>query len=70
MRRAGLKTVGTLLANGRLVLGKEKPMTRVNDANPNPSDATQKTDDSKKQREMEQVQEEVAQDRASEGGYQ
>jgi hypothetical protein len=53
-----------------LVLGKEKPMTRVNDANPNPSDATQKTDDSKKQREMEQVQEEVAQDRASEGGYQ
>jgi hypothetical protein len=53
-----------------LVLGKEKPMTRVNDANPNPSDVTQKTDDSEKQQQMEQVQEEAAQDRASEGGYQ
>jgi hypothetical protein len=53
-----------------LVLGKEKPMTRVNDANPNPSDVTQKTDGSEKQQQMEQVQEEAAQDRASEGGYQ
>ena len=70
MTRAGLKTVGTLVAGCRLVHGKEKPMTRVNDANPTPSDVSQKTDNSEKQREMERVQEEAAQDRASEGGYQ
>ena len=45
-------------------------MTREIDANPAPSDVTQKTDDSEKQQEMERVQEEAAQDRESEGGYQ
>ena len=45
-------------------------MTRVNDAKPTPSDATQTMDESEKQQEMERVQEEAAQARATEGGYQ
>ena len=51
------------------MLSKEQPMTRVNDADPIPSDATQKPDEFEQQ-EMKRVEEEAAQDRATEGGHQ
>jgi hypothetical protein len=45
-------------------------MIRSNDADPTPSDETRTADESEKQKEMERVQKEAAQERATEGGYQ
>ena len=45
-------------------------MTGTDDTQPTQPDATRKSDEPKKQQEMERVQEEAAQERATEGGYQ
>lgn len=45
-------------------------MTGLDDTKPTPPDASGKSKESKKPQEMERVQEEAAQERATEGGYQ
>ena len=45
-------------------------MTGVPEAQPTPPDATQKSKRSDKQQAMERVQEQAAEERASEGGHQ
>jgi hypothetical protein len=45
-------------------------MTEIHNAQPTPPATTRKSGQSEKQQEMERVQEEAAQERATEGGYQ
>ena len=45
-------------------------MTKEDQANPTGPDLTVKNEEIEKQREMERAQEEAAQERATEGGYQ
>jgi hypothetical protein len=45
-------------------------MTRISDLSPTPSDVSRKGDETEEQQEMERVQKEAAQERATEGGYQ